>query len=78
MRSGHNQLLLDFAPNWRDCSHEEGFETSAFVPGVVVCSDCDTLVLQYVPEAPEELGYISAQWAWHHRDGKPWTTETKP
>lgn len=35
---------------------------------------CNTLLLQYLPEPPEVLGYVSADWAWHHEQGRPWTT----
>jgi len=72
-----NQLLLNFSPDWRECSHNDGYETSAFVPSGVFCSDCDTLILQFIPMPPASLGYMSAEWAWHHRDGKPWTSEIK-
>ena len=69
-----HQLELSLVPHWARCAHEDCFITHACVPAGLVCSDCDTLLLQYVPEPPEKLGYLSADWAWHHVKGRPWTT----
>lgn len=63
---------------WRECSHEFGYDTMAYVPAGVFCTDCQTLILQYVPESPQVLGYLSADWAWHYSKGKAWTTAQKP
>jgi hypothetical protein len=72
------QIEFDLSPDRAECSHEYGYETAAYVPGGEICSDCGLLTCQYIPQPPEVLGYLSATWAWHHRDGKPWTTQTKP
>lgn len=58
----------------RECAHRHQFVTHAYVPCGLVCSDCDELVAQFIPQPPEVVGYLTADWAWHHRDGKPWTT----
>ena len=68
------QLMLDLRPDRERCPHRYGFLSLAYVPAGVVCSECGLLILQYVPQPQEVLGYLSADWAWHHRDGKAWTT----
>jgi hypothetical protein len=56
------------------CPHESGFETSACVPVGVVCNECGVLLSQYLPQGPEVLGYVSADWAWHHEQGEAWVS----
>ena len=71
------QLALpfaDYAPPPPPCRHESCYCTSACVPAGLVCFRCGALLLQYLPQSPAEMGYVSADWAWHHRDGKEWTT----
>lgn len=71
-----DQLTLDLfpAPTWQTCDHDCCFDTSAVVPAGLFCDKCSTLLLQYLPESPEALGYVSADWAWHHQHGNAWTT----
>jgi hypothetical protein len=61
------------------CSHPSGFYTHAYVPGGYFCDHCGLLVWQsFIPaNQPDALGYISADWAWHYRDNRPWTTQNK-
>jgi hypothetical protein len=66
--------LLSLLPQ-KPCEHKSCFVTMAYVPAGLVCSDCGKLLLQYIPKSPEELGYMSADWAWHYKHGKPWTTQ---
>lgn len=61
-----------------NCSHESGFTTMAYVPCGYFCSRCETLIFQYLPEPPEVLGYMSADWAWKHKHGRAWTTSKVP
>lgn len=71
------QLPLPFAayaPPPPPCRHESCFVTMACVPAGMVCFRCGKLLYQYLPESPEEIGYVTADWAWHHRDNNPWTT----
>jgi len=70
------QLALDLfpAPTWQTCDHDLCHDTHAVVPVGLFCMNCNTLLLQYLPEPPEVLGYVSADWAWHHEQGRPWTT----
>ena len=71
-----DQLALDLfpAPTSETCDHELCHDTHAVVPVGLFCMNCNTLLLQYLPEPPEVLGYVSADWAWHNEHGKPWTT----
>jgi len=71
-----DQLALDLfpAPTWETCDHDLCHDTHAVVPVGLFCMNCNTLLLQYLPEPPEVLGYVSADWAWHNEHGKPWTT----
>jgi hypothetical protein len=71
-----DQLDLDLfpAPTWETCGHDLCHDTHAVVPVGLFCMNCNTLLLQYLPESPEVLGYVSADWAWHNEQGKPWTT----
>jgi len=71
----NDQINLDFTPRRDGCPHRFGYYTMAYVPAGVVCSTCGALLLQFIPQSPEVLGYVSADWAWHHRDGRPWTTQ---
>jgi len=71
------QLPLPFAtyvPPPPPCRHDSQYHTMACVPAGMVCFRCGKLLYQYLPQSPAELGYISADWAWHHRNNKPWTT----
>lgn len=70
------QLALNLfpAPTWQTCDHDLCHDTHAVVPVGLFCMSCNTLLLQYLPESPEVLGYVSADWAWHHEQGRPWTT----
>ena len=54
------------------CEHRSGFVSYAFVPVGVVCSECGELLSQRIPQPPEVLGYVSADWHWHHVDGREW------
>lgn len=55
------------------CQHRFGFITMACVPCGYVCSDCEHLIWQYVPEPPEVVGHLTATWAWK-QSGKAFTT----
>lgn len=54
-----------------------GFYTLAEVPGGFYCTECETLIDRSVCYAnePQQIGYESANWVWHYRDGKPWTKD---
>lgn len=54
------------------CEHKYGFQSYAFVPSGHVCSDCGELLCQRIPQPPEVLGYVSADWHWHYVEGRPW------
>jgi len=68
------------ADNWQTCEHRYGFDCRAYVPAGVVCNQCDTLLCQNVvpPNEPDLIGYVSADWAWHYKHGKPWTSSEPP
>jgi hypothetical protein len=68
-----DQIAFEFGPD-DDCPHTYTFVTHAVVPAGDVCTECDALVSQFIPKSPAVLGYLSADWAWHHVHGKPWTT----
>lgn len=72
-----DQLTFDLfpAPAWQTCSHDCCHDTCSVVPAGLFCMSCNTLLLQYLPEPPEVLGYVSADWAWHHKYGRAWTTQ---
>ena len=70
-----NQLKFNFKPHQTQCQHEHTLVTQAYVPCGIYCFDCHELLSQFLPTPPEKLGYMSADWAWHYRDGKPWTTQ---
>ena len=57
-----------------ECQHNSCFVTMACVPAGLVCADCGKLLFQYLPQSPDELGYMSADWAWHYKHGRSWTT----
>lgn len=82
MNNRRRQLSLSFPHQSRyrfeDCPHFAGFTTHAYVPRGHVCTGCGMLLFQYRPQPPEEIGYLSADWAWHHRDGRAWTTKEWP
>jgi hypothetical protein len=71
-----DQLTLDLfpQPTWKTCDHDFCYDTSAVVPAGLFCHKCSTLLCQYLPESPEALGYVSADWAWHYQHGNAWTT----
>lgn len=71
----NTQREFALRPSFERCAHRGSFITMAYVPAGVFCDDCQTLLSQFIPQPPEVLGYLSADWAWHHRDGKPWTTK---
>ena len=75
MKSHQPEPELHLRPDPSRCPHRYGYDSSAYAPAGVVCCQCDQLLLQYIPQPPEILGYLSADWAWHHRDGRPWTTQ---
>lgn len=54
------------------CEHKTGFLSMAFVPAGCVCGKCGELLSQIIPQPPEVLGYMSADWHWHHVEGRPW------
>lgn len=73
-----SQCELNLKPSFDRCDHGGAFYTHAYVPGGGYCDLCDTLLWQDAPPTfnePAELGYVTANWAWHFRDGKPWTTK---
>lgn len=72
-----NQLEL-FKPEVEECQHRSQFCTEAYVPGGYVCSQCGLLLCQVLPQSPEVVGYLTSDWAWHYRDGQPWTTQEEP
>lgn len=81
MNATITQLELFAAPapeQMPECDHRNGFISEAYVPGGYVCSACGALTFQYLPQPPEQVGYLTADWAWHHRDGKAWTTQERP
>ena len=46
-----------------------------FLPADVVLRVLSMPKVQPLPGAPPEvLGYVSADWAWHHQHGNAWTT----
>lgn len=70
-----SQLMLEFAPP--PCEHSCCFMSLASVPPTLVCVHCSKALWQRLPplfDEPLTLGYVTADWAWHWRDGKPWTT----
>lgn len=77
-RQHSSQMVMDFRPDPRECLHEGlCYKTQACVPSGVFCDTCKSVVYQrIVPiDEPETLGYVSAEWAWRHRKGRPWTTQ---
>ncbi len=69
------QLEMRLAGDRERCPHRSSFVTMAYVPAGVFCDGCGTLLCQVIPQGPEVLGYVSADWAWRHVDGKAWTTQ---
>ena len=69
------QLEMRLAGARERCSHRSCFVSAAYVPAGVWCEGCGTLICQFIPRSPEVLGYVSADWAWKHVDGKAWTTQ---
>lgn len=73
-----DQLLLDlFRTSPDQCEHESCYMTMMYVPPGIYCTRCKLLISQFyiAPNEPEIIGYVSASWAWHYRDGKSWTTQ---
>ncbi len=68
------QFEFDLRPDWMSCRHEFCFDSRAYVPAGVVCSECGALILQWIPQPPSELGYLSADWNWKLQ-GNAWTTK---
>lgn len=66
------QLALPFPV--KPCLHRCCFVSHAYCPAGLVCADCGELLFQYLPQSPDQLGYVSADWAWKHVHGKEWTT----
>ena len=65
----HKQREFDFvftSPPCQPCNHYFCYETHAVIPAGLVCAECGELVLQYIPESPDQLGYVSADWAYLH------------
>lgn len=56
------------------CEHRSCFHSCAFVPAGCVCSDCGELLSQHIPQPPEVLGYLSADWKWHYIAGLRWVS----
>jgi hypothetical protein len=72
------QLMLAFpVPVAAPCTHEFGFYSHAEVPGGTVCSQCGEWVCRdfVPPDEPDQLGYVSATWAWHYQEGRAWTDD---
>jgi|GEM_PF-7118826 len=70
------QLTLDRFFDFKSmCRHKSICATHAYVPTGIACLDCGKLLAQYIPESPEVLGYVSADWAWKHIHGEEWTTQ---
>jgi len=67
-------LLYDLIPK-KECGHKSCFTSMAYVPAGIVCFDCGKLLCQSLPQSPEELGYLSADWAWKHKYGRAWITQ---
>ena len=53
-----------------ECRHTRCYATMSCVPAGVACFDCGMIVSQRIPQPPNELGYMSADWAWHHVYGR--------
>ena len=66
------EKFLGFKP---DCRHRWICETHQYVPAGIACLNCGQLLMQYLPQPPAVLGYVSADWAWHHIHKRPWTTK---
>jgi hypothetical protein len=77
MKHQAGQLYMALKPDTTRCRHRFTFLSLAYVPAGEVCCDCETLLNQHTPWScsPEALGYLSATWAWHFIDGKPWLTQ---
>lgn len=56
------------------CDHSWTIVSMAYVPAGVVCMKCHDLLSQFIPQSPEEIGYLSADWAWKHVHGREYTT----
>jgi hypothetical protein len=62
--------------DWQNCEHS-GFYTLAEVPGGFYCEKCQQIIWRHIclRTEPQDIGYTTANWAWHYRDGKPWTDD---
>ena len=65
----YTQTEFDFVFHRPTCKHDGAqYLTHSVIPAGVVCAECEELLFQYIPESPEQLGYLSAEWAWLHGD----------
>jgi len=59
--------------------HEhKGFHSNAHVPGGMYCTDCEAIVIRDIPplqNEPDDIGYITANWAWKYKHGNEWTKD---
>lgn len=69
------QLGLSLIPDWQTCQHA-GFYTNAEVPGGFFCGECRRIIWRSVPQPPELVGYLTADWAWKHKYGRAWTIDS--
>mgnify|MGYP006439296081 FL=1 len=71
------QLSLGFEHSpkipFEECHEHVGYTTMAYVPAGFYCEKCGNLISQSIPKPPEQVGYLTADWAWH-LEGKEWTT----
>jgi hypothetical protein len=74
--TGDRKKIVQLALPFRKpkCSHRSRFISHACVPAGEVCFHCRVLLMQYIPDPPERLGYMSGTWAWKHQNGNEWTT----
>jgi hypothetical protein len=70
-RPDKNQLEFDwvFPSDLAPCDHSRCFVTNAHVPAGVYCDKCHRLISQFIPQSPEQLGYVSADWAYVQEHG---------
>jgi len=72
-----NQLEFSLKIDPLTCNHESCFYSLSEVPGGDYCEDCECFIFRSIcyQEEPKNLGYITATWAWHYQDQKPWTND---
>jgi hypothetical protein len=42
------------------------------------CTDCEAIVIRDIPplqNEPDDIGYITANWAWKYKHGNEWTKD---